>query len=75
MRTMPEVPPRQELPGIVLPRRHLHLSPGGELMSADWRVQAVTTGQPEVRLLSCVLCGVIVWDIDAHYVYTHQDES
>lgn len=42
-------------------------------MSADERVQAVVTGQPEMRLLACTQCGVIVWDIDAHYAHAHAE--
>lgn len=40
-------------------------------MSRDQRVEAVVTGQPEVRILACVLCGVLLWDIDAHYAHAH----
>lgn len=35
------------------------------------RVAAVTTGWPEVELLACVGCGVLLWDIDAHYTHAH----
>lgn len=41
-------------------------------MSSETRVIAVTTGSPEVRLLACVLCGVLLWDIDAHYAASHE---
>lgn len=35
------------------------------------RVEAVVTGAPPVTLLACRLCGVLLWDIAAHYGYTH----
>lgn len=34
-------------------------------------VEAVVTGAPPVTLLACRLCGVLLWDIAAHYGYTH----
>jgi len=40
-------------------------------MSVDERVEVVTTGQPEVQLLACTRCGVIAWNIDAHYSHAH----
>ncbi len=39
----------------------------------DERVMAVVTGSPEVRLLACVACGVLLGDIDAHYAATHPE--
>lgn len=44
-------------------------------MSADERVEAVVTGAPEVRLLACTTCGVLLWDIDAHYAHAHADRT
>lgn len=44
-------------------------------MSDESRVEAVGTGSPQVRLLACVLCGVLLWDIDAHYVHAHPTEE
>lgn len=40
---------------------------------ADTRVEAVRTGDLNnpVTLLACTRCGVIVWDIDAHYGHAH----
>ena len=40
-------------------------------MSDDNRVRAVRTGLPEVQLLACVLCGVLLWDIASHYKHSH----
>ena len=37
----------------------------------DFRVQAVSTGQPPVLLLACRECGVLLWDIDAHFHHAH----
>lgn len=44
-------------------------------MSADERVEAVVTGSPEVRLLACTACGVLLWDIDSHYAHAHPDRT
>lgn len=44
-------------------------------MSRDERVEAVVTGHLEVRLLACRQCGVLVWDIDAHYAHTHAEQG
>lgn len=38
----------------------------------DSRVEVVETGQPPVQLLACALCGVLLWDIRAHYRHAHQ---
>jgi hypothetical protein len=35
------------------------------------RAEAVRTGAPEVQLLACAECGVLLWDIDAHYRQAH----
>jgi len=40
----------------------------------DPRVEAVYTGQPQVMLLACKKCGVLLWDIDAHYADAHEKE-
>lgn len=45
---------------------HIELMPTG-----DDRFIAVRTGSPEVRMLACVVCGVILWDADKHYAITH----
>ena len=37
----------------------------------DSRVHAVSTGQPPVLLLACRECGVLLWDINAHYQHAH----
>ena len=37
--------------------------------------EVVVTGLPNVQLLACVLCGVLLWDIDAHYAHAHTDQS
>lgn len=37
----------------------------------DSRVEVVETGQPPVQLLACALCGVLLWDIRAHYRHAH----
>lgn len=37
----------------------------------DSRVKVVTTGQPETQMLACTSCGVLLWDIDAHYEHAH----
>lgn len=39
-------------------------------MSADERMKAVRP-HPNVCLLACTLCGVLVWDFDAHYTHAH----
>jgi len=41
----------------------------------DYRAKAVGTGAPEVHLLACTKCGVLLWDIDAHYAHAHPEES
>lgn len=41
------------------------------LQPAVERAQAVETGQPPVQLLACKICGVLLWDIDAHYAHAH----
>lgn len=38
---------------------------------SDTRVKAVATGMPAVQLLACTKCGVILWDIEAHYAHAH----
>jgi hypothetical protein len=38
---------------------------------SEKRVHAVVTGRPEVQLLACTECGVLLWDIDAHYAHAH----
>lgn len=40
---------------------------------SDPRGEVVTTGFPVVQLIACVKCGVILWDIDAHYAHAHPD--
>jgi len=40
-------------------------------VSNDSRIQAVTTGQPNVTLLACNRCGVLVWDFDKHFAHAH----
>lgn len=42
-------------------------------MSGDERAEAVRTGQPIMSLLACTLCGVLLWDIDAHYEHAHSE--
>lgn len=41
-------------------------------MSAARAVE-VQTGDPLTRLIACSLCGVLLWDIDAHYSHAHND--
>lgn len=41
----------------------------------DTRVNVVVTGTPEVQLLACKLCGVLLWDIDAHYTHAHPPKA
>jgi len=40
-------------------------------IAAEARAEAVRTGAPEVQLLACAECGVLLWDIDAHYRQAH----
>lgn len=50
----------------------------GEVEETDMdpaRVQVATTGQPMVKLLACTKCGVLLWDIDAHYAHAHPQTS
>ena len=37
--------------------------------------EAVSTGLPEVQLLACTRCGVLLWNIDAHYAHAHPDRE
>lgn len=39
------------------------------------RAEAVITGLPNVQMIACKLCGVLLWDIDAHYAHAHTDQS
>ncbi|MDR6867512.1 hypothetical protein J2Y69_002116 [Microbacterium resistens] len=41
--------------------------------SAVPRAEVVTTGQPEVQVLACIRCGVLLWNIEAHYADAHPD--
>ena len=34
--------------------------------------EVVVTGLPNVQLLACRLCGVLLWDIEAHYAHAHR---
>jgi hypothetical protein len=43
--------------------------------SYEDRAEAVRTGQPITTLLACRLCGVLLWDIDAHYAHAHPDPT
>lgn len=45
------------------------------LQPAVERAQAVETGQPPVQLLACKLCGVLLWDIEAHYAHAHPADA
>lgn len=42
-------------------------------MSGENRVEAVLTGHPPVYQIACTRCGVLLWDIDAHYEHAHGD--
>lgn len=37
----------------------------------DPRGKVVTTGHPVTQIIACVECGVLLWDIDAHYTHAH----
>ena len=39
------------------------------------RIEMATTGHPEVRLIACKLCGVLLWDIDKHYAHAHPESD
>ena len=39
----------------------------------DPRGEVVRTGHPITMLVACTVCGVLLWDIDAHYGYAHPD--
>lgn len=41
----------------------------------DQRAHVVETGLPPVQLLACTICGVLLWDIDAHYPAIHENEG
>ena len=41
----------------------------------DPRVDAHIAGSPPVALLACRKCGVVLWDIDAHYQHAHPDQE
>lgn len=43
------------------------------MSDADPRAQVVVTGLPNIQVLACVLCGVLLWDIDAHYDHAHKE--
>lgn len=34
-------------------------------------VEVVVTGLPNVQMLACTLCGVLLWDIQKHYAHAH----
>lgn len=40
---------------------------------ARQEAEAVLTGIPNVQLLACTLCGVLLWDIEAHYAHAHPE--
>lgn len=42
-----------------------------DVIPNDGRYIVVRTGQPEVLLVACAECGVLLWDIDAHYKHAH----
>lgn len=31
----------------------------------------VSTGVPEIQLLACAECGVLLWDVEAHWTDAH----
>lgn len=37
----------------------------------DGRFEVVATGYPLVSLLTCTTCGVLLWDVEKHYAYSH----
>ena len=37
-------------------------------------VEVVATGQPEVQLLACMECGVLLWDYAKHYKHAHRSD-
>lgn len=41
---------------------------------SDPRIIVVETGYPPAAFAACALCGVLIWDIDGHFQYTHPDE-
>lgn len=42
-----------------------------EEQTPDERVHVVRTGLPMTYLIACKKCGVLLWDVDAHYQHTH----
>ena len=44
-------------------------------MSGEHRAEVILTGSPPVQLIACTLCGVLLWDIDAHYDHAHRGED
>lgn len=39
----------------------------------DPRGEVITTGWPETKLIACVACGSLLWDIDLHYETLHPE--
>lgn len=47
----------------------------GEAMSAPVRAVEVDTGSPLMRFLACTSCGVLLWDVEAHWRHSHTDNE
>ncbi len=37
----------------------------------DHFVETVSTGYPQVHMIACKRCGVLLWDIGSHYYHAH----
>lgn len=37
------------------------------------RVEVVTTGHPPAQFIACRACGVLLWDIKAHWAHAHAE--
>lgn len=38
-------------------------------------IESVVTGWPQVNLIACKVCGVLLWDIEKHWAHAHAIEQ